>query len=264
MVEDKIKESTPNLKGKSGVGNMGQSKLVGVSRMSKSKPTHGKHAEPKVAANVIKLPSDTTIYAPALKLNVTPPVKPKVKETEFPVKSHEAMEVSDEIAKFLQSVRLTQEKANNEHLFINSNVVAQQAAVDDSELVIPPRPDNSDVQELARKRAEKTIVEAEKFTAGIDNPPGMLIYGKAMGDGIDQTQVNLMQQIGQQGQAVFNQKPQGVGAGLLDIGKGASDNDFFHLTCHIELNLIHKIEKGEFVELEKLLPKDKCRWLLQS
>ena len=32
---------------------------------------------------------------------------------------------------------------------------------------------------------------------------------------------------------------------------------FFHLMCHIDPNLIHKIEKGEFVELEKLLPKDK-------
>ena len=32
---------------------------------------------------------------------------------------------------------------------------------------------------------------------------------------------------------------------------------FFHLTCHIEPSLIHKIEKGEYVELEKLLPKDK-------
>ena len=38
---------------------------------------------------------------------------------------------------------------------------------------------------------------------------------------------------------------------------GVSDDDFFHLTCHIEPSLIHKIEKGEFVELEKLLPKDK-------
>ena len=38
---------------------------------------------------------------------------------------------------------------------------------------------------------------------------------------------------------------------------GASDDDFFHLTCHIEPSLIHKIENGEFVELEKLLPKDR-------
>ena len=43
----------------------------------------------------------------------------------------------------------------------------------------------------------------------------------------------------------------------MNIGSGVSDDDFFHLTCHIEPSLIPKIEKGEFVELEKLLPKDK-------
>ena len=42
-----------------------------------------------------------------------------------------------------------------------------------------------------------------------------------------------------------------------NLGSGVSDDDFFHLTCHIDPNLIHKIEKGEFVELEKLIPKDK-------
>ena len=47
------------------------------------------------------------------------------------------------------------------------------------------------------------------------------------------------------------------GMNLLDIGSGVSDDDFFHLTCNIEPSLIHKIEKGEFVELEKLLPKDR-------
>ena len=44
---------------------------------------------------------------------------------------------------------------------------------------------------------------------------------------------------------------------IPDIGCGVSDDDFFHLTCHIEPALIHKIEQGEFIELERLLPKDK-------
>ena len=44
---------------------------------------------------------------------------------------------------------------------------------------------------------------------------------------------------------------------IPNIGSGVSDDDFFHLTCHIDPSLIHKIEKGEFIELEKLLPKDK-------
>ena len=34
------------------------------------------------------------------------------------------------------------------------------------------------------------------------------------------------------------------------------DNDeFFHVTCHIDSNLKGKIAKGEFIDLEKLLPR---------
>ena len=39
------------------------------------------------------------------------------------------------------------------------------------------------------------------------------------------------------------------------IGSGVSDENFFDLTGHIELSLIHKIEEGGFVEYEKLLSK---------
>ena len=38
---------------------------------------------------------------------------------------------------------------------------------------------------------------------------------------------------------------------------GLSDNDFFHLTCHIDSGLQAKIERGDYVDLEKLLPKEK-------
>ena len=36
-----------------------------------------------------------------------------------------------------------------------------------------------------------------------------------------------------------------------------NDDDFFHVTYHIDSNLKQKIKRGEFVDLEKLLPKDK-------
>ena len=35
------------------------------------------------------------------------------------------------------------------------------------------------------------------------------------------------------------------------------DDEFFHVTCHIDSGLRSKIARGEFVDLEKLLPKDK-------
>ena len=46
-----------------------------------------------------------------------------------------------------------------------------------------------------------------------------------------------------------------------DTLRMAGDESFFHITCHIDVTLKGKIEKGEFAELEKLLPKDimKCQ-----
>ena len=35
------------------------------------------------------------------------------------------------------------------------------------------------------------------------------------------------------------------------------NDNFFHITCDIDPSLRSKIEKGEFIELDKLLPKDK-------
>ena len=37
-----------------------------------------------------------------------------------------------------------------------------------------------------------------------------------------------------------------------------TDDDFFHVTCHVEESLWAKICKGEYVELEHLIVKDKC------
>ena len=34
-----------------------------------------------------------------------------------------------------------------------------------------------------------------------------------------------------------------------------SDDDFFHVTCHIDEGLRNKIQNGEFIELDRLLPK---------
>ena len=87
--------------------------------------------------------------------------------------------------------------------------------------------------EQARARAEKAIVDAERFRAAVENPTGMVNRPK-------ETEI------------AFNDQFK-----MLDIGSGVSDDEFFHLTCHIDPTLIHKIEKGEYVALEKLVPKDK-------
>ena len=69
----------------------------------------------------------------------------------------------------------------------------------------------------ARGRADRTVLEAERFKVAMAPPPG----------------------------------------NVPEFENSLSDDNFFHLTCHIDKNLREKIERGEYVELEKLLPKDK-------
>ena len=82
-----------------------------------------------------------------------------------------------------------------------------------------PRPDPYDV---AREKAEKAVLEAEQFKATINVPQSMHV-------GINDNQY-------------FSEE-------IKD------DDEFFHITCHVEPSLVEKISKGEYVELNKLLPK---------
>ena len=77
----------------------------------------------------------------------------------------------------------------------------------------------------ATSHADRMILEAEHFQAVIAAPP----------EGTSDHLV-LSKQFGQ--------------------GCGLSDDEFFHLTCHINKNTQEKIERGDFVDLEKLVPKD--------
>ena len=77
-----------------------------------------------------------------------------------------------------------------------------------------------------KERAEKIILDAEKFRADIAAPKGKLIMDEITED------IRIKR--------------------LLD-----NDDDFFHVTCHVDNSLKSKIRNGEFVELEKLLPKER-------
>ena len=138
----------------------------------------------------------------------------------------------------------------------------------------PNRNVGSSSNDEARKHAENAVIEAEKFQANIVTPPAgnhnmsmvneqvtnMVVCGDSdenhrlymVNDNMYAGQVNPPTQ-----QVMMSITPNQM---LPNIGSGISDDDFFHLTCHIEPSLIHKIEKGEFVELEKLLPKDRSHF----
>ena len=81
---------------------------------------------------------------------------------------------------------------------------------------------------------EQAILEAEKFRAEVEKPPGM----------------NSILTVNSSSEVIspINRRPIG--------NEGLTDDDFFHVTCHVDHNLRAKIENGDFVDLDKFLPKD--------
>ena len=134
---------------------------------------------------------------------------------------------------------------------IQSEETDQQQQMDQVEpsLNRPRSSINAPGLDEAQRRMEQAIVETEKFKAAVENPPGMLPLNTML-QGINQfevpTELNLVEQ---------QQDHPGLVRQVIGAG-GTSDDDFFHLTCHIDPNLKKKIENGEFVDLDKLLPKD--------
>ena len=108
---------------------------------------------------------------------------------------------------------------------------------------------------------QKGLVEAEKFQVAVASPPGENNIPVAVIENI-----NNMRAGGDvvEGGLLFTSKQPFMGSNMNNqqwfgeiTQSGKTDEDFFQLMCHVEPSLRTKIENGEFVDLEKLLPKDK-------
>ena len=200
----------------------------------------------------VKSPSDTTIYAPALKRNTTGGSKansPQIIRQSFVVQGDVSSQgdVPNIVSNFVDAVRVEHEQERQQ-----ANAVLMERERRRSQ--DPCFPEGL---ENAQNRSKNAILEAEKFTASAAKP-GMLI---------DFSQIRVPPGVLNTNQAGAAAVPNNTDNGqnnnngqhmqIPNIGSGVSDDDFFHLTCHIEPSLIHKIENGEFVELERLLPRDK-------
>ena len=85
-------------------------------------------------------------------------------------------------------------------------------------------------KEAQDSEAARIILEAEKFCANVNAPKGNDL--NTLDFGIDQ------------------QKE------MDNLRLNDNDDNFFHVTCHVEPSLRAKIERGEFIDLERLLTKD--------
>ena len=168
--------------------------------------------------DLIKSPSDTTLYAPALGRKL-----PLQDEIDLGNTGHKdnAWFIND-ISTFIESVRLgvknqqTGNKCNTPENRMDSRSESGNDETDRKFLE-------------AQDKVKDMVVQAEQF------------------------------------RAIVNKQPKGKSNNLLLEDKlgdnGLSDDDFFHVTCHVDEGLMSKIENGEFIELEKLLPKLRSKQL---
>ena len=168
----------------------------------------------------IKSPSDTTWYKPALK---------KVVETK------QSNDLLNKITNFVESIRLETSQPEDRLSTSGEDRRSSRREYYDEDRNV----DQIVREESAREVADRTILEAEKFKAEIAPPQGIVQPESIV------TTSNLIHEM------VTKQDLESL------LRKLDTDDDFFHVTCHVEQSLKQKIEKGEFVELEKSLPKDK-------
>ena len=184
----------------------------------------------------IKSPSDTTLYSPVLKKGV--------------VRNN----LIDKISDFVENIRISdrEKEHEREHRSKRERSSHRENRYDDKERGRRSR-DNPTSPEGHRHRdyrsrspetsmtmqkerdvhdgeAARIILEAEKFCANVNAPKGNDL--NALDFGIDQ------------------QKE------LENLRINDSDDNFFHVTCHVKPGLKAKIERGEFIDLERLLTKD--------
>ena len=193
----------------------------------------------KEKSHCIKSPSDTTIYAPAIQ---------RTPQIENEVVQQRNTDVNELVSNFVDSVRFEEQQ--------------KQTDLQEKERRRSLTADDKDAMGFAeaRTRTDRAVIEAEKFRASIAPPnPGTQVTNLVasevvMSNNVRESEMGMVNPV-----AMTNLNNAGVvkTTNIPNIGSGVSDDDFFHLTCHIDPNLIHKIEKGEFVELQKLLPKEK-------
>ena len=117
--------------------------------------------------------------------------------------------------------------------------------------------------QVARDKADRMIINAEHHRATINTPPGMLQGDRDINDPmLRREEIQLVDQdpvpaIPVQA-GLINHPTNLVNECQPSIEqKVIEDDDFFHVSCHVDENLKTKIQRGEFVELEKLLPKNR-------
>ena len=100
-----------------------------------------------------------------------------------------------------------------------------------------------------KEKATQLILQAEQYKAAVNNPPGTI-------NDLNHVLLQNREQNEERNEICGIQLNNNFNAGAVKLDQ---DDEFFHVTCHLDPGLRAKIQKGDFVELEKLLPRTKGR-----
>ena len=156
----------------------------------------------RVPADTVKSPSDTTIYAPGLKL--TP------KKAQDNLGKSGQRDIIDQISNFVEQVRLDT---------ANRTMVEPVPSTSRGDNGQTGRNKLEQQKGRAQQAAENTVIQAEQYKAAIQKLQGIIFDTGLLGAG---EQLNLL--------PVFN------------MNSFNEDDEFFHLRCHIDSSLKSKIE----------------------
>ena len=191
----------------------------------------------------VKSPSDTTLYAPALNFVpnsnlVTDVVNPQTEVgTNIPLNVNND-QFDAQVSQFIQGIRMQSAVTVPAPAPVAASMVSRPVPAAGAE----PQPGTSGegavlVNEFDRQvaqgkdRAAEMVLQAEQFKAAV-NTPGNFLPPQFEADHL----IN-------------------PNNGLNSVQTIENDDDFFHVSCHVDPVLKGKIQKGDFVELERLLPK---------
>ena len=201
----------------------------------------------------MKSPSDTTVYMPALKRNKLARTETAVIDSHGkPIDQNTPISsVIDKISNFVDRMRIQATPTGRREDFGRTHEEGNRE----------PRSESSQSRsgESHRERnreTEKLILEAEKFKASVNAPTGKNDQElQISNEGFDQA--------AREGFASENNTLSEIAKYLKEIAKNGADDDdqFFHVSCHVDATLKSKIERGEYVDLEKLIPKNRSQML---
>ena len=178
---------------------------------------------------LFKSPSDTTIYSPGLR------------------KVGQDVSAIDRISNFVENMHLESAKSGKAmdaivaHYSSDSRASQTPATGGDRRCVEHQKQD----EPHSSKIADQLLIQAERFKARVEAPKGNHL-SLIMPYDYEQLKSKFI-------------TSEGLGpidSEIMFLRNFDQDDEFFHITSQIEPNSKAKIEKGEFVDLERLLPRE--------